>query len=133
MLKDKKGFTLVELIIVIIIVAILVMVSVPVYKGYVSKAVQTEGKAVLERIGTFERLYYVEFDRYYTCETTSLDRRVNVDVRTNKFFTSYYINADDFSYSAVALHGEEGKRSLTLRGSLSEPNTFLPRPNNDAE
>ena len=42
----RKGFTLVELVIVIVIVGILSIVAVPIYRGYTRKAMATEGKAL---------------------------------------------------------------------------------------
>ena len=51
---NKKGFTLVELVIVIIIVGILSIISVPVYRGYVEKAMLTEGKTLIGAIGRAE-------------------------------------------------------------------------------
>ena len=46
-LKDKKGFTLVELIVVLVILAILVALLVPALTGYIDKANQE--KAIAER------------------------------------------------------------------------------------
>ena len=50
-IKAKKGFTLVELVIVIVIVGILSVISVPIYRGYVEKAIMTEGKVLINAIG----------------------------------------------------------------------------------
>ena len=46
-IKSKKGFTLVELVIVIVIVGILSVISVPIYRGYVDRAMRTEGEVLL--------------------------------------------------------------------------------------
>ena len=60
-MKKSKGFTLVELIIVIVIVGILSIVAVPIYRGYTKKAIATEAKALLGSIATAEKVYYAEF------------------------------------------------------------------------
>ena len=56
-MKKSKGFTLVELIIVIVIVGILSIVTVPIYRGYTKKAIATEAKALLGSIATAEKVY----------------------------------------------------------------------------
>ena len=43
-IKTKKGFTLVELVIVIVIVGILSVISVPIYRGYVEHYSELEAK-----------------------------------------------------------------------------------------
>lgn len=43
--KDKKGFTLVELIVVIAILAILALILIPAITGYVSKAEKSKNEA----------------------------------------------------------------------------------------
>ena len=55
-----KGFTLVELVIVIIIVGILSIVAVPIYRSYFRRAMTTEGKALLGVIQLSERAYFAE-------------------------------------------------------------------------
>ncbi|MBO7611272.1 MAG: prepilin-type N-terminal cleavage/methylation domain-containing protein, partial [Elusimicrobia bacterium] len=55
--KNKKGFTLVELVIVIVIVGILSAISVPVYRGYIEKAIMAEGQTLLGAIGKAELAY----------------------------------------------------------------------------
>ena len=50
--KHSKGFTLIELIIVIVIVGILALVSVPIYNGYVKNARSSEGRALVGAVST---------------------------------------------------------------------------------
>lgn len=121
MTRKAKGFTLVELIIVIIIIGILTIVAVPTFMGYVKKARQTEAKTLLNQIGTFEKVYAVEHSSFYTTPTTNFDRFMNIDARNNSYFTAYYVNASGSSFSAVAVHTEP----LTLIGKASEPATFV--------
>ena len=62
--RDKAGFTLVELMIVIIIVGILAAVAVPLYRGYVRKAMSSEAIAGLGTIRTAMRVYHAETQDY---------------------------------------------------------------------
>ena len=59
-MRKTKGFTLVELVIVIVIVGILSIVAVPIYRGYTRKAMATEGKALLGAIQTAQKIYFAE-------------------------------------------------------------------------
>ena len=61
----RKGFTLVELVIVIIIVGILSLVAVPIYKNYVLRAKLTEAKTFMKTVFDAQNLYYLEHGTYY--------------------------------------------------------------------
>lgn len=56
-IKNKKGFTLVELIIVIVIIGILSLVSVPVYRKYIAEACMTEGYTLVGAVARAELIY----------------------------------------------------------------------------
>lgn len=62
--KDKAGFTLVELMIVIIIVGILAAVAIPLYRGYVRKAMSSEAIAGLGTVRTALRVMYAQTRDY---------------------------------------------------------------------
>ncbi len=59
-MENRKGFTLIELMIVILIIGILAAVAIPLMRGRVDSAKWTEGKAALGTIATALRAYAVE-------------------------------------------------------------------------
>ncbi len=63
-MSGRKGFTLVELLIVIIIVGILAAVSIPMMSTNLERARGTDGIAQLGAIRTAERIYYAEHSAY---------------------------------------------------------------------
>ena len=66
MSRTERGFTLMELMVVVAIVGILAAIVVPSYTEYVMKARRTDGRsALLNTAGTLER-YYSEYGRYTT-------------------------------------------------------------------
>ena len=131
-MKSKKGFTLVELIIVIVIVGILSIVAVPVYKGYIKKAMATEGKALLGSILTAEKVYFAEYNSYRDVDSTDYDRVLDVDARSNKYFKEYgtFALGDESDTSFIAVtSGEEGGPAdqlivFMLAQSKGEPKMF---------
>jgi type IV pilus assembly protein PilE len=64
MRRNQKGFTLMELMVVIVIVAILAAVAVPLYINYVRDASRTEAKGAIGAILTAEQTYYQQNQAY---------------------------------------------------------------------
>ena len=62
--KKKHGFTLVELMIVVVIVGILAAVALALYRGYMKKAMGSEGKAGLGTMRTGLRVVMAEKNAY---------------------------------------------------------------------
>ncbi|MBN1391928.1 MAG: prepilin-type N-terminal cleavage/methylation domain-containing protein [Sedimentisphaerales bacterium] len=59
-MKSRKGFTLIELMVVILIVAILAAVAIPLMRGRIDAAKWSEGKSIMGTIGTAIRAYAAE-------------------------------------------------------------------------
>ncbi|MCK4590884.1 MAG: prepilin-type N-terminal cleavage/methylation domain-containing protein, partial [Candidatus Latescibacteria bacterium] len=70
--RDQKGFTLVELMIVVVIVGILAAVAIPMYRGSVEKARASEAEAALGTIRSSERVYHAEHGVYYGADNASV-------------------------------------------------------------
>ena len=58
--RDRSGFTLIELVVVIMIVGILAAVAVPLMRGRIDSAKWSEGKAMMCTIATGLRAYGAE-------------------------------------------------------------------------
>ena len=57
---EKKGFTLIELMVVILIVAILAAVAIPILRGRIESAKWSEGAAIAGTIKTAAKVCYAE-------------------------------------------------------------------------
>jgi len=96
MRKNKKGFTLVELLIVMIIVGVLAAVAAPMMQSNVNKAKKSEGVAGMGAIRTAVRLYSVE----YSTNPTSLTNLVSNGFINQSDLNGKYYNYGNYSYSS---------------------------------
>ncbi|MBD3169190.1 MAG: prepilin-type N-terminal cleavage/methylation domain-containing protein [candidate division Zixibacteria bacterium] len=62
--KNQKGFTLIELMIVVVIIGILAALAIPRFMQATTKSKQSEAKQLLKQIYTMQRAYRQEFDTY---------------------------------------------------------------------
>ena len=105
----EKGFTLVELMIVIVIVGILSSVALPNFLSQQDKARATEGK---QSISTILRAAYADYQADLQV--------VDADAAAKSAITAANVNADNFDYSAVTAdylaNTATKKLSLIARG-----------------
>jgi prepilin-type N-terminal cleavage/methylation domain-containing protein len=75
MKRDQRGFTLMELMIVIVIIGVLAAIGVPAYKNYVSDAKNSACEANKRAIETAAGMYYMEtgegLSEYNTTKSSS--------------------------------------------------------------
>jgi prepilin-type N-terminal cleavage/methylation domain-containing protein len=98
--KNRKGFTLIELMVVVIIVGILAAVAIPIYRANIRKAAASEGAALLGAVLTSQKVYYAEYSTY-----ASSPSALSVDTIGNKYFTSFTlsgVSASGFTASTTS-------------------------------
>ncbi len=115
--RRSKGFTLVELVIVIAIVIILSVISVPIYRGYVDKSKMAEGYALLGTTLSAQKAYYSEHGYFYQhLNITSYMPEINIDVRGNKYFTCFDTGTIA-SWNPKVRFASETPKPMDLRGN----------------
>lgn len=63
--KSQRGFSLIELLIVLVIIGILAGIAIPRYMSSTVKAKQTEAKELLHQVYLMEHAFYQNNDRYW--------------------------------------------------------------------
>lgn len=64
--RQKKGFSLIELMIVVVIISILAAISIPQYQNYIRKSRTSEATANINSIALYEEQYFSENNEYIT-------------------------------------------------------------------
>ena len=125
MKQREKGFTLIELMVVIVIVAILAAVAVPLYVNYVKDAQRTEAKGAIGAVITAEQTWF-KVKGGYTGDTfvknpTATTQILNCDLTdalTNWDITAAVTAADGFTVTATG-KGAAANRLVMLRYTRS--------------
>jgi type IV pilus assembly protein PilA len=63
-LNNRRGFTLIELMIVVVIIGILAALAIPKFMKVTGKAKVAEAKTILKELFTLEKAYFNEHDTY---------------------------------------------------------------------
>ncbi|MFQ5900400.1 MAG: type IV pilin protein [Thermodesulfobacteriota bacterium] len=64
LVHTKKGFTSIELLIVVALIAIMVSISFAAYTSFLKKAKTIEALVAIDHVAGLENLYYIENGRY---------------------------------------------------------------------
>ncbi len=111
--KSQKGFTLIEILVVVIIVAILAAIAVPIYMRYVEKARATEAQSALS---TIRKAYDIQNQQYGTTENFRVEdalKEAKIGKATSKNWKFEVVGNPPKKYLATStaeFSGGEGKQ-----------------------
>ncbi len=110
---SKKGFTFIEVIIVIVIVSILSVAWFFTGKGHVSISMTTEARAFIEKIVAQEKIYRVQKSRFFlTDDKIESSTELKIDSGKNKYFKEFTITEKD-NVLTVTAYPASGVEELT--------------------
>ena len=126
--NNQKGFTLIELMIVIAIIGILAAIAIPNYLGYSCKAKQSEAKSSLGAIATCQEAYKAEFDTYRDGADTAALANIGFAVKGTPRYTYKVTGASATEYLATATEstafGDSDSDTWTMTDDLVLTNTI---------
>lgn len=118
-IKDKRGFGLIETIVVIIIVAILIVVAVSVKTTAFKKAAMKEGMQLIETIDVQTRLYRAQNGTFPTTSRVGRSSQININASKNKYFKEFdlaYVSGNNFT---VNVYGSDMVSGVTMRAVIN--------------
>ena len=120
--KNKKGFTITELIVAVIIVAILALISVPIYRRYVRQSMASEGKKLLGEIAAAQEIYFARYGKFFAGSVgQEFSGAFGVDARRNRYFRGFHTEPTDGGGFRITTSAEDQGITLTLDGSHDSP------------
>jgi len=129
----KKGFTLIELIVVVIIIAILSTFAVPQYLKVVERAKGGKARHNMSLIAQAEKMYRAENDTYINVgaggANAALGQYVelsDVDADTEWTYAVSGASASAFTLTATRADGANASETVTLTEAGTWGGTFTP-------
>ena len=114
----KKGFTLIEMLVVVLIIGILAAIAIPQYNKTVWKSRFTQAKIVATAVANAEEIFYMVNGRY----TGDLEE---LDVELSPYKTSSVFSADE----AMIYHYDWGELLIVYNGEQKDAQTFIYKNN----
>ncbi len=94
-LMEQKGFTLVELVVVVTIVGVLAAFAIPQYQGYTRRSNRTDGRAAL-------MVAVQQVERYRSTNMTYVGATIDASSEYGLYSLALAATADTFTVTATA-------------------------------
>lgn len=106
-----KGFTLIEVMIVVIIIGILAAIAYPSYIDYITKSARSEGVAAVMRVANLQEQYYLD-NRAYATNMTELGFTTSPFLTEHGHYSVASSGTNLFTITATA-QGAQASRDST--------------------
>ncbi len=137
--NGQKGFTLIELMIVVVIIGILAALAIPRFMRATTKSKQSEGKQILKQVYVMQQAYRQEKDVYWPAAAAAFGSTaagqtawaaLGVDIGPNARYT-YTMVAGSFTFTATATSGILDDDATVDIWTITETGSLVVTPGND--
>ena len=104
-----KGFTLIELMIVVVIIGILASIAYPSYVKQVAKGYRADGQALMMKVANLQEQYYID-NRSYAVDMKLLGFDKDPYVTNNGFYSADSSIVDGNLQISLTALGDQAKR-----------------------
>ena len=106
-MKNKEGFTLIELMIVVAIIGIMAAIAIPNFLNYMCKSKQTEARSTLANIATAQETYFAENNAYKVAANTAAHAVIGFSTKGETKY-SYVSGVSGTNYTITATSSGSG-------------------------
>lgn len=99
-MRKTRGYTLLELVIVVVIASVLATLAMNVYGNYTYRARRAEGREMLLRVASAQERYYTNFNRYGALADLQLGSTVQSE--RGHYAVTAALGAGDQTYTLTA-------------------------------
>lgn len=111
---NKKGLTLIELIIVMVVVAILAAIALPMYTGHMVRARRADAKVALEQLRAAQEMRRAEYGAYLN-NLAALQTSWGAPATNQKYYTiSMVATSTTFTGTATPTGSQTADGALTI-------------------
>jgi len=118
-MRDQKGFTLIELMIVIAIIGILAAIAVPAFTEYREKGCNSSAVSDLRNAATAQEAYFIDEGTYCNDTATLAGDPYRLYLSDNVVFNITLANTTNYSMEAYHTSGSESYILNGPSGSVS--------------
>lgn len=127
--NKSKGFTLLELLVVVAIIGVLATIAIPMYRGYVDKAQKTVAVGTLDTMRKDLESFHIDYQRYPLDINFTTGREIPGSLQ---IFSSNMINqiASDFSTILTYIYNASIQSytiTTTAKDQANTPMTLTPQ------
>jgi prepilin-type N-terminal cleavage/methylation domain-containing protein len=110
--KDEKGFTLIELMIVIAIIGILAAIAIPQFSAYRTRSFNAAANGDLRNLATAQEAYFVDEQTY----GSSISQLVDSYGAITSQDVVLIINSNTATYYSMESYHTDGDATYSIRG-----------------